>query len=325
VGNHDIKNEGLVRYESLLAPADYHFEWRSREFVFLNSAELELNGKQLQWFEELLAEGSPMVVFTHVPPEDPRGKNHGFVDAGAAQRFLRLVHGNSDQLRALFSGHVHIFDRSEKWGVPFVTSGGAGGPLYAAPKDGGFHHFTEVELSQAGLETTAVKVEAPGPPTDIVINGPEGDVVLPQSRLQELATVSGEAAFENRLDNIRGEGAYAGVPLSKLVALVGGMEENDTLVVQAVDGYQQHFSYCNVFPKNCGWADQQGQMILAVQFEGETVPEWETGYRIAFLPGDGVYDKEDCLQTSAPEQGCKVYDSAGARWVKNVVRLEVVK
>ena len=40
-------------------------------------------------------------------------------------------------------------------------------------------------------------------------------------------------------------------------------------------------------------------MALAISFDGETVPEWRRGYRIAFFPEDGVYDNEDCAHTSA--------------------------
>jgi hypothetical protein len=65
-------------------------------------------------------------------------------------------------------------------------------------------------------------------------------------------------------------------------------------------------------------------MALAVEFNGLMVPEWQDGYRIAFFPEDGVYDNEDCALTSAEGQGWHLYESAGGRWVKTVVRMEVI-
>jgi hypothetical protein len=65
-------------------------------------------------------------------------------------------------------------------------------------------------------------------------------------------------------------------------------------------------------------------MALAVEYNNTSVSEWPDGYRITFFPEDGVYDNEDCSLTSAPGQGWHLYQSAGGRWVRNVIRLEVV-
>ena len=100
--------------------------------------------------------------------------------------------------------------------------------------------------------------------------------------------------------------------MSTLIEQTGGMKPGDILMVYALDGYSQAFAYENVYPESAGWEERQGIMALAVEFNGQMVPEWQDGYRIAFFTEDGVYDNEDCALTSAEGQGWHLYESAGA-------------
>ena len=139
-----------------------------------------------------------------------------------------------------------------------------------------------------------------------------------------MADRSGQSSFQNIHGNYRGEGTYRGVPVSRLVEAAGGMEPGERLLVYSHDGYVQAYAYENVYPRESGWYGHQGEMILAIEYNGSTPPEWQDGYRIAFLPEDGVYDNNDCARTSVPGQGWHLYQSAGSRWVRMVARLEVL-
>ncbi|HHV33994.1 MAG TPA: hypothetical protein GXX59_00195 [Syntrophomonadaceae bacterium] len=324
-GNHDVKGDGVDYYRSNLGPEYYYFDYSGCRFFFLDSSSLGIDDAQLAWLEgNLNDEELPGFVFLHVPPVDPRGNDHAFLAPNQAQALIELVTAPTSTVQAVFSGHIHMFLHSEISGVQFVVSGGGGASLYASADEGGFHHFALCKLTSDGLTVEPVKVEVPPHPEELVINGAEGDIIFSQDELDEMAVLKKELCFQNQLGNFKGKGVYRGVPVRDLLEKAGGMEPGDTLMVYALDGYSQEFAYENVYPESCDWAERQGEMALAVEYNGKSVPEWPEGYRIVFFPDDGVYDNKDCKFTSAPGQGWHLYQSAGGRWVKTVIRLEVV-
>jgi predicted phosphodiesterase len=324
-GNHDVKGDGIEYYCRNFSPEYYSFDYRGIQFILLDSTSMGMDDEQLAWLQEKLDEGEqPAYLFLHVPPVDPRGSDHAFLDADQAQAFIELVSAPASSVEAIFSGHIHMFYQGQINGVDFVVSGGGGASLYASAEQGGYYHFTLCRVAGDGLQLEPVKIEAPPHSDELVVNGKEGDIILSQEELDGMAVLEGELSFENQFDNFKGKGAYRGVPIRDLVEKVGGMEPDDNLMVYALDGYSQEFAYENVYPDSCGWRERQGEMALAVEYNGTTVPEWPDGYRIAFFPEDGVYDNEDCSLTSAEDQGWNLYQSAGGRWVRNVIRLEVV-
>ena len=323
-GNHDIRGEGAQYYRSRLSPEDYYFDYGGFRFIFVDSSSLGLTDAQLFRLQENLTGAPPGFVFLHVPPLDPRVNDHAFLDPGRAEAFIDLVSAPSRRVQGVFSGHIHMFHHRVISGVHHVVSGGGGAALYAAADEGGYYHFTLCRPAAEGLKVEPVKIEAPPRSGELVVIGPSGDFIFSPDDLDGLAVLEKELSFQNRLGNFAGKGLYRGVPVSVLIERAGGMEPGDTLMVYAVDGYTQTFAYENVYPESCGWERRQGTMALAVAFNGLPVPEWQEGYRIAFFPEDGVYDNEDCALTSAEGQGWHLYESAGGRWVKTVVRLEVI-
>lgn len=324
-GNHDVKGEGADYYRRNLSPEYYSFDYGGFRFIFLDSSSLGLDAGQLSWLGEMLEdEELPELLFLHVPPVDPRGKDHAFLDPDEARELIELVTAPASNVQAVFSGHIHMFHQCRVAEVQFIVSGGGGAPLYASGDQGGYHHFALCRTVQGEVEVEPVEVEAPPRPEELVINGTAGDITFSLSELEAMATLNQELCFQNQLGNFAGKGVYRGVPVRELVEKSGGMEPGDILMVHALDGYSQEFAYENVYPESCGWAELQGEMALAVEYNGSLVPKWPEGYRIAFFPEDGVYDNQDCALTSAPGQGWNVYESAGGRWVKTVIRLEVV-
>ena len=160
--------------------------------------------------------------------------------------------------------------------------------------------------------------------TTITINGPNGIINIDLDDLKTFEYLEGTSACQNQYGNWVGNGTYRGVELRALLELVGGMVENDTLLVRAVDGYYQEFSYYNAYP-NDSWEKVQGPLVLSYEYNNHEPPVWPDGPRLVTLPQDGGYSLEDCKRTSIPGQGYWEYQSAGARWVRNVVSIELVR
>ncbi len=97
------------------------------------------------------------------------------------------------------------------------------------------------------------------------------------------------------------------------------MTSNDTLKVTASDEYSMIFEYSKVYP-NASFLAIQGDMVLAYEYNETRVPDYEDGFRIAFLPEDGYYSNEDANATTEPNPS-----AAGPQWVSNVAKIEVLE
>jgi len=159
-----------------------------------------------------------------------------------------------------------------------------------------------------------------GPSTDVIRkDGTQLTITLAQ--MQSMDSVEAYGAYENSYGNPRGNGTYKGVNVSDLIDLAGGMESTDLIVVNASDGYSVTFPYEKVYPSS-SIHDLQGDMILAYSYNGTTVPEWELGLRIIFLPEDEYYSNDDANATTSSEY---FGGAAGPQCVSNVVTIEIVE
>lgn len=148
-------------------------------------------------------------------------------------------------------------------------------------------------------------------------NGVSQNVTLTEMMLMD--SVSGNSSYENTYGNVRGVGVYKGVRISDLVDLVGGMDEDFVARIVSSDGYSQTFERSKVYP-NLTIYDIQGDMILAYEYDGLTMPEYEDGLRLAFIPEDGYYSNADANATTEPDPA-----GAGPQWVSNVARIEILE
>ncbi len=153
--------------------------------------------------------------------------------------------------------------------------------------------------------------------TIIGADGTSTNVTL--TNMLSMNSVTGNSSYQNSYNNVRGTGTYTGVKISDLVDLVGGMIENDSLKITASDEYTVTFEYGKIYPDETTLAIQ-GEMVLAYEYNGTVVPDYEDGFRIAFLPGDGYYSNADANDTTDPNPS-----SAGTQWISNVVKLEVIE
>ncbi len=148
-------------------------------------------------------------------------------------------------------------------------------------------------------------------------NGVSQNVTLAEMMMMD--SVSGNSSYQNTYGNVRGVGVYKGVKISDLVNLVGGMDDGYVVRIVAEDGYSHTFEKSKAYPNLTIW-NLQGDMILAYEYDGLTMPEYENGFRLAFIPEDGYYSNADANATTEPDPS-----AAGPQWVSNVIRIEVLE
>ena len=151
-----------------------------------------------------------------------------------------------------------------------------------------------------------------------MIGGDGTQLTVKLSDMLEMASITRNGSYQNSYENIRGYGLYTGVNVSALIDLVGGMTEDDIVRITASDDYSQTFARGKVYPNQSIW-DIQGDMVLAYEYNNTIVPDYDVGFRVAFLPLDGLYSNADANATTNPNPS-----GAGPQWVSNVVRIQVV-
>jgi predicted phosphodiesterase len=315
-GNHDVKNYGPAGYLSTFGPTQYAFDYGGIRFAFVDSSDLNITAEQISWLAKTFSGANRKVIVTHAPSYDPFEGNHT-LDPASCERIQDFALENG--VTAVFTGHIHAYYILRVDNTDFVITGGVGGSLTA-----GTYHWLRVNVTSDAFayERVDILCNSTLPPT-LTLKGHGMTQNLSLEELNSMQQVEGDSSYQNQFGNIAGTGHYKGVTVSSLLDLVGGISEGEILRITATDGYYQDFGYGNVNP-NSTWLAFQGPMIVALSFDGSTVPDWQDGPRVAMLPSDGLYNNSDCSNTSYPGQGYDLYPSAGARWVKNVAIIEVV-
>jgi predicted phosphodiesterase len=319
-GNHDIKEGGGALYNQYFGSSTYSFDCGPAHISVFNTSSGDVSENEFTWLEQDLSNSDSeyKFVFTHIPPFNPlSGLDHALLNSITSTRLMTLF--EEMKVDVVFTGHIHLFNDSIINGVRYIITGGAGASLYADEGHGGIYHFVNVTVNESGLSIEPVLLGSPIIPRDsVVVRGASEDVTLSLNDLLQMVPIQGFSSFQNQYDNWRGQGVYEGIAISALIELIGGMTVNDTLIVQSFDGYFQEYSYSNVYP-NSSWANIQGPMILAYEYNGTQVLDWADGMRLVMVPPDGAYSNEDAILTSSTSAV-----SAGSRWVRFVSILEVV-
>jgi hypothetical protein len=167
-GNHDLWNAASAQvYRGLWGAPHYAFTYGNCRFIGLDTetAPERLDEGQFKWLEaELQACRLPNVfLFMHRPLFPVDGGIGSSLDAYPEQRdrLHRLFVQHAQIIRAVFTGHEHLYSYQERDGIRYYTSGGGGAPLYMAPERGGFHHFLKVSVAGSHVEVGLHKVCAP--------------------------------------------------------------------------------------------------------------------------------------------------------------------
>jgi len=143
IGNHDIYSDGRPRFNQLTpnGQSHYSFDYQNAHFTMADTAEGGMSVSELAWLESDLAGSSKPLkfVFTHHPPFDPIGLDH--IMTYGADEFMALMEKYG--VKEVFSGHIHAYAKSERNGVTYFISGGAGAPLVP----GFSYHYLNLTVS----------------------------------------------------------------------------------------------------------------------------------------------------------------------------------
>lgn len=315
-GNHDVKMAGQTEFAKRFGPSMYSFNYSDITFAFVDSSDLNISRAELNWLKETFDGAARKIIITHAPLYDPLETAHT-LDVYSCQALRDFAIEND--VTAIFSGHLHTFNSARIGQTDLIITGGGGASLYGD----GTHHFVSVTVTDHSLQYDKIDIDYDYKASySITVNGKHISLNLTIDELYQMATTGGYSSFENNYGNTMGYGVYSGVLIGDLIGLVGGMWEGDIVTITSVDGYSQEFGFLNVYPDE-KWRSIQGDMIIALECDGEAVPEWFDGPRVAILAPDELYSNQDCERTSYDGQGFYVYESAGARWVKNVLSITV--
>jgi 3',5'-cyclic AMP phosphodiesterase CpdA len=157
VGNHDAHpnvpgSETIYREQVELPGNELYYSFVAGNALFmvldsyLDGQEKKIAGEQRAWLEDVLAHAKQRhkFIFVHHPLYTEKGKGKH------AGNSLDRYPGDRDRLHALFkkygvtavfSGHEHAYLRKVVGGIPYITTGGGGAPLYADDLNGGFFHY----------------------------------------------------------------------------------------------------------------------------------------------------------------------------------------
>jgi len=157
-----------------------------------------------------------------------------------------------------------------------------------------------VLLIAACVTPLAVRSLLPETGPFIHVEAADGVVrMITLSEMKKMPVLTREGSYQNQYDNWQDQGAYSGVLLTDLI----GNHAHVTMDVVAEDGYRVTIDRGRI-------EDSDYPMVLSFRMNGDEVPGWEDGFRIAVLPEDGGVSNADYG-----------VESAGSYWVKRVSRL----
>lgn len=156
-GNHERNDQAseilFKQYSGIQSDRFYYSHYESNSFFIVldtyeRGLEGEISGNQLVWLEQQLdsASAQPAVsnifLFMHQPLY-PQGRHKGEDLSNADE--LHQLFLKHQKIRAVFSGHDHMFNKYVKDGMIYLTTGGGGGISYSG-YGGDYHHFVKVSF-----------------------------------------------------------------------------------------------------------------------------------------------------------------------------------
>lgn len=164
----------------------YSFDYLNAHFIVLDTAwqsgngpteaELKPGSQQWEWVRQDLAaarqRNQHIFIFGHKPPVSPfraggpdtesnlpDGHGASWGNPGVAVEFMHLV--IDYHVDAVFSGHIHMYNRLDVQGVPYFITAGAGANLYAPPEQGGYYHYLRCRVNGDQVSYEVIKLPVP--------------------------------------------------------------------------------------------------------------------------------------------------------------------
>ena len=170
-GNHD---KGRKNYEKYFAPPNdsgteryYAFDHRNVHFIGLDTNEsIGKMSPQRYWLEKALAEtdGPHIIPFFHHPPF---GITRGRGDNKRVKKAFHELFVKHD-VNLVLAGHDHLYYRTRRDGVMYITTGGGGAPLHHVnpasprlPDDawGEYHHLVHFSVTGGFIKGTVIDID----------------------------------------------------------------------------------------------------------------------------------------------------------------------
>jgi len=148
--NHEIAGtNSFANFRRFFGETYGVFEYENALFIKLNTARPGIRNsepEQWAWLLETVQNVSVdhVFIYMHIPIVDPLpGGTTGWSDGVEVGLFEKRLAELAEHVENVyvFSGHVHGFARRAHDGVQYITTAGAGSPLYMPPIHGGFYHY----------------------------------------------------------------------------------------------------------------------------------------------------------------------------------------
>lgn len=166
IGNHEIGSSGgLKEYQETVGELYYSFDHGKSHFIIINSDFGEsgdsgiLGEEQMAWLEKDLKDhrdSKNVFAFMHKP------MFYAAKDGGSSWEDMKerdKVHQmflDNGNVRAVFSGHAHIYRTFDRDGIRHYITGGAGAES-SNPDREGFYHYLLVEMDGSNMTVKVVE------------------------------------------------------------------------------------------------------------------------------------------------------------------------
>lgn len=159
---------------SSASPLAYTFSINNAFFVVFSIANYDEKTKStvdyridpqlLDWLEKVLKENAKKYDFLFVIGNEPAFSttattgNYKGLDKNTTDRdtFWRILVGN--HVTAYFCSKEHLYDRTNRYGIWQIISGGAGAPLYKREFDKAFYHYILLSIPKSRQQVPKVQV-----------------------------------------------------------------------------------------------------------------------------------------------------------------------
>ncbi len=154
IGNHEYYNDYGEDYFKIYGKNDYSFVYKNVAIVSFDDANPNSWRIDWKWLKNEIKkyDNNPeikMILLTmHIPPIDPRPNGSHCLNPFYQSKLLNIINGS--KVKLIVSGHIHLYWYGNWKGIKVLITGGAGAPLYAGPKNGGFYHYTIINISNNG-------------------------------------------------------------------------------------------------------------------------------------------------------------------------------
>lgn len=164
LGNHEVDDRPELQSEYLKLFGGLYgsFDYGGCRFVALCTDEAgkaaDMSDAQKSWLDKTLDGSKPSFLYLHRPVFARAGNDEKGATVANAAALHELF--KSRNVKGVFEGHDHVYDRQSHDGIDYVISGGAGAPLDAATEKGGFFHYLLVHVKDGKTDINVIPANA---------------------------------------------------------------------------------------------------------------------------------------------------------------------